>query len=128
LDNYVSFMRNYGVPIKLELDIRKWVRFQFTSERKERKKHEVLSDSTLPEHFRLQLARSLQRDLFVSMPYFNEAEDRPDMKASFCAELLLKAEMLFFPARAVIADSRQDADSLMIVASGHVEVMSTLAV
>ena len=31
-------------------------------------KHAVLSDPSLPEHYRLQLARSLQRDLFVWVP------------------------------------------------------------
>uniref|UniRef100_A0A7S0MJ71 Cyclic nucleotide-binding domain-containing protein n=1 Tax=Cryptomonas curvata TaxID=233186 RepID=A0A7S0MJ71_9CRYP len=122
LDSYVCFMREYGVPMGLELKIRKWVRFQFNSERKEYKKNEVLSDPSMPEHYRVQLARSLQRDLFVWMPFFNDSEDRNDVKAAFCAELLLKSHMLYFPARSVIVDSRQDADSLMIIASGHVEV------
>uniref|UniRef100_A0A7S0M770 Ion transport domain-containing protein n=1 Tax=Cryptomonas curvata TaxID=233186 RepID=A0A7S0M770_9CRYP len=118
VDTYLAIKPR--LPMTIQLEIRSWERFNFSRQQQQKKSKEVLSRRSLPERLRIAVARNIENNLFSKVAFLREMDTIENIRSLFSAELFLKSQTRYFPKGTLIADSRDVANGLMVIAAGHV--------
>eukprot|EP00291_Cryptomonas_curvata_P024939 CAMPEP_0172173548 /NCGR_PEP_ID=MMETSP1050-20130122/13127_1 /TAXON_ID=233186 /ORGANISM="Cryptomonas curvata, Strain CCAP979/52" /LENGTH=407 /DNA_ID=CAMNT_0012845339 /DNA_START=2406 /DNA_END=3629 /DNA_ORIENTATION=- len=102
------------------IEIWNWERFNY-ARHAEKKHHLAVLEKQLPETWRLAIAKKIENNILAKIPFLASLGDSMgEIRTLFSAELLMKSETRYFPAGAIIADSRENANGIFVVTSGQV--------
>jgi len=109
------------LEINTSFKIRSWERYCFRIDYVH-DQHKAILENQLPENLKLAIAKKIENNLFLKVPFLTGMSSISEIRTIFAAELLLRSKTLHFSQGSIIADSHESAQGLMVITSGFVNV------
>uniref|UniRef100_A0A7S0MT42 Ion transport domain-containing protein n=1 Tax=Cryptomonas curvata TaxID=233186 RepID=A0A7S0MT42_9CRYP len=109
------------LEIKTMFKIKEWERYRFMMDY-EHKQHQKILERKLPDTLKLSIAKKIENNLFLKVPFLTGMNSINEIRTMFAAELILKSKTIYFAQGSIIADRKETAQGLMVITYGFVNV------